>query len=118
MPRKARTVNSQNAEGDAAESRQAVAFVTYQGPHRRATPAARKLIHQQAMKEIGKSRRKPKNAKFVELDLSLLNPTDQADSPPRSWWLGVRWSAVDNLNLVANFKVEMSALEERLVAFS
>lgn len=119
MPRKARTANSQSAEGDAAESRQAVAFVTYHGPHRRATPAAKRLIHQQAMKEIGKSRRKPKDAKFVELDLSLLQPTtDQPDLPPASWWLGVRWSAVDNLNLVASFRVEMNALEERLVAVS
>lgn len=118
MPRKAKTANAQDAEGDAAGSRQAVAFVTYHSPHRRATPAARRMIHQQAMKEIGKSRRKPKDAKFVELDLSLLQPTDQPDLPPASWWLGVRWGAVNNLNLVASFRVEMNALEERLVAVS
>lgn len=118
MPRKAKNNQVENADADAPASRNAVAFVTYHGPHRRATPAARKLIHQQAMKEIGKTRRKPRDSKIVELDLSLLESSDQPDLPPASWWLGVRWTAADSLNLVASFRVEMNPLEQRLVAIS
>lgn len=117
MPRKGRIPKIQEGE-DVITSRKAVAFVSYQGPNHRVTTAARRLIHQQAMREIGHSRRKHKDSKSVELDLSLLQQSGQLCLTPISWWLGIRWTATDNLKLIANFKVELHPLEESLIANS
>ncbi|KAJ4391686.1 hypothetical protein N0V93_005306 [Gnomoniopsis smithogilvyi] len=68
------------------------------------------------MKEIGKSRRKHKDNKVVELDLSLLHPRGLHGVTPASWWMGVRWTATDDLNLIANFNVKLNALEKDLIA--
>lgn len=117
MPsRKGLAYTSQKRE-NAARPMNAVAFVSYHGPHRKVSPAARKLVRQQAMKEIGKSRRKQKHEKFVDLDLSLLQSTGTSLTPA-SWWLGVRWTATDDLNLIASFKVELNSLEKGLIANS
>lgn len=121
MPRKIGLQRRHEMDEIAPASKQMVAFISYQGPHRRPTASARKLIHQQAMKEIGKSRRKPKDKKTVELDLTLLQSNGQAGQaghPPISWWLGIRWTMTDNLNMITSFNVELDEFEKALIANS
>lgn len=120
MPRKSRTQKDQERDDGATASTiwKRVAFVSYQGPHKRTTALEKKLIHQQAMKEIGKARRKHKDKKFVELDLSILRPNKEPGHPPASWWLGVRWTLSDNINMVTSFAVDLDALGNELIANS
>lgn len=76
------------------------------------------------MKEIGKARRKPKEDKFIVLDVSLLDgsfpevraveDTDERATP--SWWLGVRWTLTDGLNLMTKFNVELDGVGKMLLA--
>lgn len=70
------------------------------------------------MKEIGRSRRKPKDKKIVELDLTPLQSSGQAGLQHISWWLGVRWTMVDNLNMITSFNVELDEFEKALIANS
>lgn len=96
------------------------AFVSYQGPHHRTTAATRRLIHQQAMREIGKTRRRPKDPESTVLDLSLLDArgrTERTIALP-SWWLGVRWTLTDSVNMVTKFNVELDAIGKTLLANS
>lgn len=120
MPRKTRKQRGlQDEHGDGGG---AVAFVSYHGPHQQTTAAARRTIHRQAMREIGKSRRKPRGARSVELDVvSLLRPgggPGPLPAPPASWWLGVRWTLADGINTIASFTWDPDALEKRLVSNS
>lgn len=69
------------------------------------------------MKEIGKTRRRPRKAKSVVLDLSLLESSGR-HAPSPSWWLGVRWTLTDGLNMVTTFNVELDALGRTLLANS
>lgn len=97
-----------------------IAFVSYQGPHHRTTAATRRLIHQQAMREIGKTRRRSKGPKSTVLDLSLLDAhgrTERTTALP-SWWLGVRWTLTDSVNMVTKFNVELDAIGKTLLANS
>lgn len=117
MPRRSKSSKqSENAEGN----NNAVVFVSYQGPNRRTTAATKRVIHQQAMREIGKTRRKPKNEQSVELDLSPLKSSggQMSPRPSLSWWLGVRWTLADNLSMVAQFTLELSDYEKMLIADS
>lgn len=91
-------------------------FVSYQGPHRQTTAATKRAIHQQAMRDIGKTRRKtPKHLnKLIELELP--------PKPSFSWWWqgprSVRWTVADDVRLAARFPVELNAYEKMLIANS
>lgn len=122
MPRKYRKrggLESDNA--DESGSKQAVTFVSYHGPHKQTTAADKRMIHKQAMKEIGRSRRRPNLSRFVELDTSLLHSGEESDGslkPPASCWLGVRWTLADCINMLTSFTLVPDALESKLIANS
>ena len=78
-------------KGSSSNGQMQLAFVDYSDPQARNSPATRRLIRRHAMKEIGKSRRKPKPIKTVELNVDGLRYAQQGYM---SWWLGVRWQAL------------------------
>ncbi|KAH8898164.1 hypothetical protein GQ53DRAFT_837144 [Thozetella sp. PMI_491] len=96
---------------------QTFAFVEYAGPGRALSTDAESTIRRHAMKEIGKSRQKPKSSKFVELDLSALSETRSGPMQP-SWWLGNFWRQVDSgiLDPFVRFPIEIDACSRRLIA--
>lgn len=141
MPRRTRVESDEDNEEasqrtSTQEGNAPIAFVSYQGPHRRTTAATRRVIHQQAMKEIGKTRRRPKEHKSVALDVSsLLESRGPAGGHAQlnhhnhhsrhhihtlvpSWWLGVRWTLTDGLSMVAKFDVELDVIGRMLLANS
>lgn len=91
-----------------------VAFVDCSNPKGRKSAETRRLIHQHAMKEIGKSRRKPKAVTTVELNLE---PLKQAQQAQISWWLGVRWAGIGSLDPFVKFPVDLDARGKELIAF-
>lgn len=99
---------------DNASTYSTVAFVDCSNPRGHKSAATKRLIHQHAMKEIGKSRRKPKPVTSVELNLE---PLERAQQTQLSWWLGVRWSGLGSLDPFVKFPVELDARGKELIAF-
>jgi hypothetical protein len=97
-----------------------IAFVGYTGP---GTPLASKdesVIRRHAMKEIGKSRRRPKHKKVIELDVTALEEDDDSQQRPPSWWLGRLWTQtiLGFLDPFVQYPVELDHVGRGLVANS
>lgn len=98
----------------AEEPESTLAFVTYSGPSKKNNKQTQRLIHRHAMKEIGKTRRRPKVPKEVELDLSPLyaqEPTSKQSQETfqKPWWSGVRWTEIDGLDPFNQYPASLDA---------
>ncbi|KAK9489184.1 hypothetical protein V1508DRAFT_428769 [Lipomyces doorenjongii] len=79
------------------------------------TAANKRLIHQHAMKEIGRSRRRPKRNPTIDLDFVVLEPWER--SPPRSPWLGCLSVGSSALDPFLRFPLELDGTARQLVAY-
>lgn len=81
-----------------------------------------RIIHRHAMKEIGKTRRRPKKPMTFELDISALNDKNQTPCFPLpdvqpSWWLGLRLTAgIGWLDPFVSYPVPIDASSRVLIA--
>ncbi|KAK9233995.1 hypothetical protein V1525DRAFT_391892 [Lipomyces kononenkoae] len=80
------------------------------------TAANKRLIHTHAMKEIGRSRRRPKRNPTIDLDVGVLEPREGI--PPRSSWLGCLSVVSSALDPFLRFPIELDATARQLVAYS
>jgi hypothetical protein len=92
-----------------------LAFVNWSGPGGRASAERLSIIRRHAMKGIGRSRRRPKPVKSVELDLAVLDPTATQVSP--SWWLGIPRPISAFLDPFVNYPVHIGPEARHLVAY-
>jgi hypothetical protein len=88
--------------------------VSMPGSMRVDTVANTRLIHQHAMKEIGRSRRRPKKNPTIDLKLEAVGPWER---PPRiAPWLGHQSVGSSTLDPFVRFPIELDANAHRLVA--
>ena len=90
-------------------------FVDVSDPSRAKAAAARRLIHQHAMKDVGKSRRRPKKNATIKLNFVLLEGLEHSQSSP---WLGCRWPRFNGLDPFVRFPIELDDTARVLVAYS
>jgi hypothetical protein len=83
--------------------------------------SAKKAVRQQAMRDIGRARRKPKRNKFIELPLDADAFAEQ-ELPEEVRKLlfptPVRWLGGRGLDPFIKFPIELDDVGRRLVAFS
>src|SRR5450756_262543 len=100
-------------------------FIDCTDPHNAKTAKTKRLVHQQAMKEIGKLRRKPgrvPKAKPVPLDIPALQSLSQEFAREQtirmltkpSWWVGTS-GIVDPF---VKYPIELEPCDRELIALS
>jgi hypothetical protein len=100
-------------------------FIDCTDPHNAKTSKTKRLVHQQAMKEIGKLRRKPgrvPKAKPVPLDISALQTLTQEFAKEQtikmltkpSWWVGT--SGI--IDPFVQYPIELEPCDRELIALS
>lgn len=105
---------SRNEDGEGPSK---FVFVDASDAKRMRSTETRRVIHQHAMKEIGKSRRRPKKNSTVVLDLQPLESTT-CHVPPSSWWLGLwKWSGGCKPDPFLRYPIELDSNARELVAY-
>ena len=93
-------------------------FVDVSDPVVAGKPATRRLIHQHAMKEIGKSRRRPKKNLTVTLDIASLQGTESPSAAASSWLGSIsKWSGPNRLDAFVRYPMELDATARELIAY-
>jgi hypothetical protein len=92
-------------------------FVDCSDPSRTGTGATRRLIRQQAMKDIGRSRRRPKIVRSVELDVAPLQNRPQPEVRTEAIGDPTRWFGRGGLDPTVSYPIELDAESRRLIAF-
>jgi hypothetical protein len=91
-------------------------IVEYVAPRMALSSSELSVIRRHAMKEIGKSRRRPKPSKEIQLDLSALQD-DQARSRLPPWWLGSLWRQVHGyLDPFVRYPIEVDSVARGFIA--
>lgn len=100
-----------------AEEDSDIEFVFHSDPAAKRSKASRRLVHRHAMKAIGRTRRRVRSPKVVELDISALNPR-ATERQLASWWLGVRWTGVSSggVDPFLRYPVQLDATARGLLA--
>lgn len=95
------------------------AFIDSTDPKNLKSKETRRLIHQHSMKDVGRSRRKPKGKpQGIDLDTSALQiskpvAAERKFTPNPSWWLGT--SGIDPF---LRLPVELNSFGRELVSLS
>jgi hypothetical protein len=91
-------------------------FVDVSGPNGVKVAANKRLIRQHAMKDIGRSRRRPKKNVTIELDFAPLETSERTTTTPS--WPGYMWFGAGRLDPFLRFPMTLDATARGLVAHS
>lgn len=110
------SLNGATQKDETDEEAPKFVFVDVFGPNGVKAATNRRLIHQHAMKEIGRSRRRPKRNATIKLDFVPLETSERTTIT--SSWPGCMWFGSGRLDPFLRFPIELDATARGLVAYS